>query len=141
MIYKNIHEYLDEVLKGIAQPTTAQIIEAKRTYYKLWHKHYNRKRRASRKEFTLGFNSLILQKIKEKKGNLTISKFLYQIIYNSLEATDISHYDNEVLIEVKRYLMQISMLLEELLENDLQQYFEIILTKVEKVEELVSKVK
>ena len=113
MHYSSIYDYLDMVFEANTNPTKAQIIEAKKQYYKLWHKEYNRKRRKARKEFTLGFNAKTLKQIKDRKGKRSVSKYLYDAIFNALDGGTKSDFDNEQLVSVHQKLMQLIALLEE----------------------------
>ncbi|WP_299884260.1 hypothetical protein [uncultured Lacinutrix sp.] len=118
MKYSNIYEYMDMVFEANTNPTKAEIIEAKKQYYKLWHREYNRKRRKTRKEFRLGFDVKTLGRIKQEKGTRTVSKYLYDAVFNALDGGSKSDFDNEQLVVIHQKLMQLIALTEEVLERN-----------------------
>jgi hypothetical protein len=134
MKYKNIFEYLDHVLAHNPNPTKEDISLAKQQYYKEWHLHYNRKRRATRKEFTLGFNPKTLKQIDTKKGTRSVSKYLYDVIYCSLADNNLVHFDQELLVKIHQKLMQVLTTLEELLDNGTSADVEPLLERIEALE-------
>lgn len=136
MTYNNIYEYLDMVLETNANPTKEEIIDAKKQYYKLWHREYNRRRRKIRKEFRLGFDAKTLQRIKDQKGTLSISKYLYNAVYDALDGGHTSNFDNEQLTTIHQKLMQLIALLEESAELP---RIEILLERIEELELQFSK--
>jgi len=131
MKYSSIHDYLDVVFAAIPNPSKEDIIYAKKQYYKLWHKAYNRKRRKTRKEFTLGFNAKTLKQIKDSKGKRSVSKYLYDAVFGALDGGLKSDFDNEQLVAIHQKLMQLIALLEE--RGDSPQ-IEILLERIEILE-------
>ncbi len=136
MEYNSIHDYLDAVFKADANPTKEEVIEAKKRYYRLWHREYNRKRRKFRKEFTLGFAPDALRRIKDQKGDMSVSKFLYRTIFDRLGLGVTSSYDREQLTIIHQKLMQLMALLEE---NGDSPQIEDILDRIEELELRFSK--
>lgn len=140
MNYNNIHQYLNAFFLTNPSPSKEEIIEAKAQYHKLWHRQYNKKRRNYRKEFTLGFNPKTLADIKSKKGKLSISKFLYDVVFNTLDTYNASSkYDSELLADIRHQLMSIIALLEEVLDSNAHQNYEAILEQVEALEIIFNK--
>lgn len=131
MQYNNIYEYLDMVFGANANPTKAEIIEAKKQYYKLWHREYNRKRRKTRKEFRLGFDLKTLKRIKDQKGTRTVSRYLYDAVFSSLDGGQKSDFDNEQLVTIHQKLMHLISLLEEGADNP---QIECLLERIEELE-------
>jgi len=136
MKYSNIYEYLDAVFGTNANPSKEDVISAKKQYYKFWHKEYNRKRRKQRKEFTLGFDTKTLQRIKQEKGTRTVSKYLYDAVFNTLDGGHKSDFDNEQLVVIHQKLMQLIALLEEDAESP---HIEQLLERIEALELQFSK--
>ena len=136
--YKSLHEYLESVLKPIPDPTHAQIKEAKREYWKLYYLHYRREKRKIRKEFTLAFNRKNLSLIHAKKGNQSVSQFLYQIIHREISSETIPSLNTEELAELHLKLMQIITLVEELLESNNKEVNEEVLERLETLEDSFS---
>ncbi len=132
--YASIYEYLDAAFEANTNPTKEQISLAKKEYYKLWHKEYNRKRRKKRKEFTLGFDAKTLTKIKEHKGERSISKYLYTTIFNALDGGYTLDFDNKHLVSIHQKLMQLIGLVEELLEQNESPQTEKLLERIELLE-------
>ena len=139
MKYNNIYEYLDMAFSENDNPSKEEIIEAKKQYYKLWHREYNRKRRKIRKEFTLGFDAKTLQQIKQQKGTRSISKYLYEAVCDAIGSERKSDFDNEQLTFVHQKLMQLIVLLEEVLERDNSLDTEHTLERIEELELQFSK--
>lgn len=134
MKYKNIFEYLDQAFVNTPNPTKEDIINAKKQYYKQWHRHYNRKRRAKRKEFTLGFDVKRLQQLKEKKGTRTISKYLYAVVYEALNTKNTSINDQHLLSTIHQKIGQLVNVLEELLDTGVSPEMEVLLERIEELE-------
>ena len=139
MKYSSIYDYLDAVFEHIPNPSKEDIIYAKKQYYKLWHREYNRKRRKTRKEFRLGFDAKTLQRIKDQKGTLSVSKYLYNAVYDALDGGLKSNFDNEQLTTIHQKLMQLIALLEQVLESEESLQVEQLLERVEALELQFSK--
>ncbi len=139
MKYKNIFEFLDVALADNPNPSKDDIANAKAQYYKVWHRHYNRQRRATRKEFTLGFKPKTLQRIQDKKGTLTVSKYLYTAIYDALNNGNTSVYDRSLLSNIHQKLLHLMTILEESLDNGESPRMELILERIEQLEIQFSK--
>ena len=134
MKYGNIYEYLDRVFEANTNPTKAEIIEAKKQYYRMWHREYNRKRRKYRKEFTLGFDAKTLKRIKAQKGTLSVSKYLYNAVFDVLDGGHKPDFDNEQLVTIDQKLMQLIALVEQVLESEESTQLEHLLERVEELE-------
>lgn len=115
--YNSLHEYLEAVLGPIPNSTDSDVIQAKRAYWKLYYARYRREKRKSRKEFTLGFDREKLQFIHRKKGNLSVSGFLYHAVDTALNDTPAMVFDKKLLGQIDQHLAQLIDLLEELLET------------------------
>ncbi|WP_299116410.1 hypothetical protein [uncultured Winogradskyella sp.] len=139
MQFNSIYEYLDMVFEANTNPTKAEIIEAKKQYYKLWHKAYNRKRRKTRKEFRLGFDINTLGRIKREKGTRTVSKYLYDAVFNALDGGSKSDFDNEQLVTIHQKLMQLIALVEQVLDSGESLELENLLERIEQLELQFSK--
>ncbi|SDW81602.1 hypothetical protein SAMN05444411_102234 [Lutibacter oricola] len=131
--YKSLHEYLDVALYETPNPTHKQIKQAKKAYWRSWFRHYHRQRREDRKEFTLGFDRQSLQLINQKRGKLSVSKFLYQAVATALNTHTIAAANTELLDTIHIQLMELISLVEELL--DLES-IEISITMFERLEAL-----
>ncbi|WP_339810429.1 hypothetical protein [Zunongwangia profunda] len=115
--YNSLHEYLETVLKSIPNPTALQVVEAKRTYWKIYYTQYRKEKRKIRKEFTLSFDNSKLKLIHQKKGSLTVSEFLYQSVDMALDSNQNMSYDKKLLGAIDQHLVQLIDLLEELSET------------------------
>jgi len=133
-LYTNIHEYLDDVLRNVPDPTHLQVKEAKRAYWKLYYRQYRSEKRKVRKEFTLGFDRDTMARIKQKKGSLDVSKFLYLIIETYLSSDKVPSFDKEILAGLHLKLMELIGHIEELLDNDGTTVPSDILERLETVE-------
>ena len=131
--YNSLYEYLEMALANLPQPTHKQIKQAKKEYWRLWFKHYHRQRRENRKEFTLGFGRQSLQLIHQKRGKLSISKFLYQAVASALDSNTIA-IDKELLDAIHLHLMELISLVEELLDNESVEVTETMLERLETLE-------
>jgi len=136
--YKSVHEYLDDVLSSVSNPSYEQIKLTKLDYWKCYYTHYRKQKRKTRKEFTLGFDKERLKLINDKKGTLTVSKFLYLIIDRELESNDVIFNDKEQLSELYLLLMKLISSVEELLDNDASKSVTEILYRLENLEETFS---
>lgn len=136
MEFDSIYDYLDSVFTEKTHPTEAEIIEAKKRYYRLWHREYNRRRRKYRKEFTLGFAPDVLKRIKAQKGKESVSKYLYDAVFDALNNGGKPSYDPEQLTVIHQKLMQLMALLEEQGESP---QIEEILDRIEELELQFSK--
>ncbi len=134
MKHKTIFDYLDHALADINNPSKDDIAKAKQEYYKEWHRHYNRKRRKTRKEFTLGFYPEVFDKIKSKKGTQSVSKYLYGVVYDAIGSTNASNNSSQRLSHIHHKLMHIITSFEELLDNDALPIIEPLLEQIEALE-------
>ncbi|MCK8479054.1 hypothetical protein [Psychroserpens algicola] len=132
--YKSVHEYIEEELTLVSNPSHEQIRKTKQAYWKRYYKHYRRQRRNIRKEFTLGFDKERLQLIDTKRGELSISKFLYLIIDRELESNETLFNNQEQLSELHLQLMKLISLTEELLDNVNSELIHQILERLETLE-------
>lgn len=133
--YHSLHEYLEEVLKSIPNPTSREVIQVKRAYWKIYFTRYRKEKRKTRKEFTLGFDNSKLKLIHQKKGSLTVSEFLYQSVDMALDSNQNMGYDKKLLGAIDQHLMQLIDLLEELSET---KGITVDISLNEKIEELES---
>ena len=141
--YKNLHDYLDEVFSNIEHSTNQQIKEAKRAYWKKYYRHYRREKRKSRKEYTLGFNVDHLTQIQQRKGDLSVSEFLYEVIEKAINVNEDMplHYDKKLLGKIDQHLMSLIDLIEDWMESQETSNIEMkILERIEMIEEQFSKV-
>lgn len=134
MRFKNVHQYLDTVLKDISNPTNAEVKQAKRAYWKLYYTHYRKEKRKIRKEFTLGFSIERLQEIHQKRGTQSVSEFLYHSIDKELKSENTFFYNADILSALHLQLMQLITLIEELLDTSETEDVTEILGRLEQVE-------
>jgi hypothetical protein len=123
-------------LRDIDNPTNAQIKNAKREYWKLWYRHYRRKRRKIHKEYTLSFDTDYLQEIYKKKGVLSTSEFLYKSIDAFIKNKEYKFLDESILKRIHHNQMELINQLEELLEIKSSTLNETVLQKIETLESL-----
>ncbi|QTE21085.1 hypothetical protein [Polaribacter cellanae] len=133
--YTSVHQYLDEVLGQIQNPTDSQIKKAKQAYWKIYYGYYRKQKRKTRKEFTLGFYPDQLEQIHQKRENLSVSEFLYNCVFLILKNDAISFANNYQLDELYQKVMELITLVEELLEEHTYQKIEEILLRLETIEE------
>ena len=133
MPYKNIHEFLEVKLADITHPTDAHIKALKSEYYKLWHRHYNRRRRLERKEFVLGFRSEHLQQIHAKRGNQSVSQYLYGCIFQNLADNNTPSHAPEQIQSLRKALLKAISHIEELLDSNDHPLLELVLDNLELV--------
>lgn len=133
--YTSVHQYLDEVVGKIANPTDLEIKRAKKAYLKLYYTHYRKQKRRTRKEFTLGFYSDQLEQIHQKREKLSVSEFLYNCVFLTLKNDAISFANNHQLDELYQKVMELISLVEELLEEHTHQKMEEVLLRLETIEE------
>lgn len=132
--YTSIHQYLDIVLQNHPNASSIEVEMAKKTYWKLYYTYYRKQKRKKRKEFTLGFYPDQLKEIQTKKGNKSISKFLYECVEIALQENAIPPYDKEVIAEIHLQLMQLITLVEELIETSETNNFNNLLERLEQLE-------
>ncbi len=133
--YTSLHHYLDTVLSSIDNPSRQQIKDAKRDYWKLYYKFYRREKRKYRKEFTLGFKTDELHKIKNKKGKLSVSEYLYQTIEQSLQDPSKPIVNNsKLLCSIDKQLMELVDLLEDVIVSGSNKLNTSVLEKIEHLE-------
>ena len=132
--YTSVHQYLDCVLQNNPKATHLQVKNAKRQYWKLYYSYYRKQKRKHRKEFTLGFYKEQLEKIHQKKGTQTISRFLYQTIEKELQSETKPKFDSDIIPTIHLQLMQLITLVEELLETTDTENITHVLTRLEQLE-------
>ena len=132
--YTSIHQYLDIVLQNHPNASAIEVEMAKKTYWKLYYAYYRKQKRKKRKEFTLGFYPEQLQEIKTKKGDKSISRFLYDCIENALQDNLVDLYDKQTLAEIHLQLMQLITLIEELIDTTGFDNFNNVLERLELLE-------
>jgi len=133
--FSSLHEYLDYVLRDNPNASWDEIKDAKKEYWKLYYKHYRREKRTKRKEFSLGFYPKQLQQIHQKRGDKSVSKFLYDAINTQLKSQEAPKVDKEVFREVHQQLRTIINLMEESLDNEHSDAIEDVLERFEKLED------
>ena len=112
--YKSLHDYLNDNLKGINNPSNEQIIELKKQYWKEYFYHYRKNYRQKFQEVTLRFDKNSVEKFNAKKGNQALAQFLYDCIEMALESNQNGIMDKETLGQINLNLMNVIHLLEEL---------------------------
>mgnify|MGYP000465841199 CR=1 FL=1 len=115
--YTSVHQYLDCILQNNPNASRDEIKEAKQQYWKLYYTHYRKFKRKKRKEFTLGFYSKQLKLIDEKRGEKTVSQFLYEAINKELTSDSAPSFSAETLSGIHLNLMKLITLVEELLDD------------------------
>lgn len=138
--YTSLHQYLDIVLQNNPNASDTQIKEAKKAYWKLYYSNYRKKKRKSRKEFTLGFYKEQLTKINQKRGTQTVSKFLYKTIEKELQSDYKPNIDEDGIAEINLALMQLITLVEELLDNTDLDKMATALDQLDALEDAVSQI-
>lgn len=137
--YTSLHDYLDTALSHIDNPSHQEIKQAKRDYWKQYYSHYRRQKRIVRKEYTLGFDAGSLKELQQKKGDLSVSQFLYQIVEQAIDGKHPTVQDKTLLGNIDRQLMQLINLLEDLLASEHTELNEQVLEQIENLETLFSK--
>lgn len=133
--FSSLHEYLDCVFKDNPNTSWDDIKEAKKEYWKIYYKHYRREKRIKRKEFSLGFYPKQLQLIHQKRGDKSVSQFLYNAVNRQLTSQEAPPVDTEVFRELHQQLRTFINLLEESLDNEASDALEELLERFEKLEE------
>jgi hypothetical protein len=136
--YTSLHDYLDTALSHIDNPSHQEIKQAKRDYWKQYYTHYRRQKRIVRKEYTLGFDADSLKQLQQKKGDLSVSQFLYQIVEQAIDGKYPTVLDKTLLGNIDRQLMQLINLLEDLLESKNTELNEQILEQIVALEQQFS---
>ncbi|WP_335974018.1 hypothetical protein [Gaetbulibacter jejuensis] len=136
--YTSLHDYLDTALSHIDNPSHQEIKQAKRNYWKQYYTHYRRQKRIVRKEYTLGFDTHSLKQLQQKKGNLSVSQFLYQIVEQAIDGKRQTVQDKTLLGNIDRQLMKLINLLEDLLASEHTELNEQVLEQIENLETLFS---
>jgi len=137
--YESLHEYLDDVLGTIENPSDERIEEAKKEYWKLWFREYHRQRRKKRKEYTLGFDAETLGLIKKQKGSQTVSQFLYSAVEHYLTTTPMPTHSQEQLALLQQESMKIIHRLEEIIDTESYEALEQLITSLESLEKNIAK--
>ncbi|GGI58466.1 hypothetical protein [Winogradskyella haliclonae] len=132
MSYNSIHEYLDHVFADSSNPSTEEIIAAKKQYWRQYLNHYQQKRRSRIKEYTLGFDAEKMQCIHRKRGGLSVSEFLYHCVFSALESD--KTIDTGQLNTICNQQQEIIGLLEEIIDNDATEMTASLLDKMEVLE-------
>jgi len=124
--HHSLHSYLDAVFKNVTQPSNDVIIAVKREYWRQWYRQYRKTYRKDLKEYRLHFDAETLELIKERKGKLSISKFLYQSVLHTLEAEKEIAVPHRQLETISHQLLKITYLLEEMIDNGASEFMSII---------------
>lgn len=133
--FSSLHEYLDWALKNNPNASWDEIKNAKKEYWKIYYKHYRREKRIKRKEFSLGFYPKQLQKIHEKRGDKSVSQFLYDAVNRQLTSQEAPPVDTKVFREVHQQLRTLINLMEESLDSEASDALEEVLERIEQLEE------
>ena len=133
--FSSLHEYLDCAFKDNPNPSWDEIKNAKKEYWKIYYKHYRREKRIKRKEFSLGFYPKQLQLIHQKRGDKSVSQFLYDAVNRQLTSKEAHQVDTEVFSEVHQQLRTLINLMEESLDNEASDIHEEVLERIEQLEE------
>ena len=104
--YTSLHDYLDTVFHT-TNPSDQEIIAAKKEYWRQWYKHYRRKRRQQFKEVTIRLHPEILAKITRIKGDQTLSRFVYEAVYQAMGQRTVSAESTALLHQLQHHLMQL----------------------------------
>ena len=116
--HKSLHSYLDAVFKDYPNPDIETIIATKKEYWRQYYRIYRKQYRQQYKEYRLHFDTDTLADIKQKKGKLSTSKFLYQCVLQVLEGNTGIHTGRQTYLEsISHQLLKIIYLLEELADN------------------------
>ena len=132
MSYNSIHEYLDHVFADSLNPSTDEIITAKKQYWRWYLNAYQQERRSRIKEYTLGFDAEKMQRIHKKRDELSVSEFLYHCVFSALESD--KTIDTGQLNTICSQQQEIIGLLEEIIDNDATEMTESLLDKMEALE-------
>ncbi|WP_396602075.1 hypothetical protein [Algibacter sp. R77976] len=133
--FSSLHDYLDCAFKDNPNPSWDEIKNAKKEYWKIYYKHYRREKRIKRKEFSLGFYSKQLQLIHQKRGDKSVSQFLYDAVNRQLKSQETPHVDTEIISEVHQQLRTLINLVEESLDNEVSDALEDVLERFDKLED------
>lgn len=137
-----MHSYLDAVFKNYPNPDTETIIAAKKEYWRQYYRCYRKQYRQQYKEYRLHFDSDILAHINQKKGKLSISKYLYQCVLQTLERETIVRNNTQTHLDtISHQLLKITYLLEELLDNEEAIITSNIIKRIETLESDIQQLK
>ena len=133
--YISIYHYLEEELKHIDTPSKAQIIALKKEYYRLYHKKYNHEYRNKVHQYTLSFSKAKFKRINNRRGKLSVSKFIYEALDVALEDSSAYSVNKDVLSSIQKMLMQLIDLTSE------DSKFDVMFERLEQLEAAFSKLK
>jgi hypothetical protein len=135
--YSSLHAYLDDVLGKMENPSVEHIKQAKKAYWKLYFRNYRKEQRKARKEFTLSVDKNTLERIDKQRGELSISKFLYFALEQTLsDGKTEPPLSREVLNNINHLLALTVSLLEELLDREQYALTKEVLEQIEQLEQL-----
>jgi len=130
----SLHSYLDTVFKN-SNPNNEDIIAAKKKYWQEYYRIYRKNYRQRYKEYRLHFDGDTLKQINIRKGKLSVSKFLYQCVLQSLKGESDGSTDVQKSISaISHQLLKIIYLLEEHLDNDTSRLTPNIIQRIETLE-------
>jgi len=130
----SLHSYLDTVFKN-SNPNNEDIIAAKKKYWQEYYRIYRKNYRQRYKEYRLHFDADTLAHIKQKKGELSVSKFLHQCVLRALKESITPHNHLYTQLEsMSHQLLKITYLLEELLDNGETSLSSDIIARIENLE-------
>ncbi len=133
--FSSLYEYLDCAFKDNPNPSWDEIKYAKKEYWKIYYKHYRREKRIKRKEFSLGFYPKQLEQIHQKRGDKSVSQFLYDAVNRQLTSQETLQVDTDVFREVHQQLRTLINLMEESLDNEASDALEELLERIEQLED------
>ena len=137
--FSSLHEYLDCVLGDSPNASFEEIKDAKKAYWKLYYTNYRREKRKKRKEFSLGFYPKELKQINRKRGDETVSQFLYKSIFKELQSEKKQKNNCESFSEIHQQLRELINLMEEYLDTEPVKSFEDMLERFEELEDVFTK--
>lgn len=127
--YDSVYQYLDKVFANTNNPTKEQIILAKKQYRRLYLDAYQKQRRTRIREYTLGLDAKTINGIHQQRGDLSVSEFLYDCLFQKLEVH--SELDRRLINTVHTQQLEIIVALEEVLAIEDTEAIELILEKLE----------
>lgn len=138
--YESLHEYLEKVLSVMECPTDTQIKQAKKDYWRLYHRFYRRQRRKVFKEVTLALDQKTLKEIEKRRKNVPLTQFIYRLVVQSLEDQPSAPVDREVWGNITIQLASIFDLLEapENSHTDIHPHFKELWERIIHLEQLLN---
>lgn len=104
--FKGVHDYMDALFAG-RSPSSDEIIDAKKQYWKAYNSDLIKRRRKKNSEFTIAFNKkelklIYLRKAKEK----SVTEYLQKVVLTHLnDNTSINKFIDTSIIEQQLFLI------------------------------------